>query len=168
MESRLPEALSDCLEDGLDGLEDAILVDQDGGRHPVSKPILAVNSEFFLALFSNSREDQLFPITIVKRSSSTAEGLALVLSSMVREEVELKEENVMEVIQTAEYLQVDALNQYCQQVGLVNWVLTFDLSLSGWLLSWTAPTPSASGSLPRSSSWTSSTRRRGATLCRTQ
>ena len=100
-------------------LEDAILVDQDGGRHPVSKPILAVNSKFFLALFTRSPDDQQdhFPITIVKRSSSTAEGLALVLSSMVREEVEVKEENVLEVIQTAEYLQVEALSQYCQQVG---------------------------------------------------
>ena len=33
------------------------------------------------------------------------------------EKVEVKEENVMEVIQTAEYLQVEALSQYCQQVG---------------------------------------------------
>lgn len=120
MEARLPEPLSDCLEEGL-SLEDAILVDQDGGRHPVSKPIQAVNSKFFLALFTRSPDDQQnnhFPITIVKRSSSTAEGLALVLSSMVREEVEVKEENVLEVIQTAEYLQVDALSQYCQQVGI--------------------------------------------------
>ena len=80
--------------------DDAILIDQDGGRHPVSKPILAVNSKFFLALFNRSLDHQQnnFPITIVKRSSSTAEGLALVLSSMVREEVEVKEENVMEAM----------------------------------------------------------------------
>ena len=98
-------------------LDDAILIDQDGGRHPVSKPILAANSKFFLALFSRSPDQQdTFPITIVKRSSSTAEGLALVLSSMVREEVEVNEENVMEVMQTAEYLQVESLSQYCQQV----------------------------------------------------
>ena len=35
---------------------------------------------------------------------------------MVREEVEVNEENVMEVMQTAEYLQVEALSQHCQQV----------------------------------------------------
>ena len=35
-----------------------------------------------------------FPITIVERRSSTAEGLALVLSSMVREEVDVEDENV--------------------------------------------------------------------------
>ena len=116
MAARLPEALADCLEEGLT-LDDATLIDQDGGRHPVSKPILAVNSKFFLALFSRGPDQQNnFPITIVKRSSSTAEGLALVLSSMVREEVEVEEENVMEVMQTAEYLQVEALSQYCQQV----------------------------------------------------
>ena len=116
MAARLPEPLSDCLEDGLTS-DDAILIDQDGGRHPVSKPILAVNSKFFFALFSRCPDQQNnFPITIIKRSSSTAEGLALVLSSMVREEVEVKEENVMEVMQTAEYLQVEALSQHCQQV----------------------------------------------------
>ena len=116
MAARLPEPLSDCLEDGLTS-DDAILIDQDGGCHPVSKPILAVNSKFFFALFSRCPDQQNnFPITIVKRSSSTAEGLALVLSSMVREEVEVKEENVMEVMQTAEYLQVEALSQHCQQV----------------------------------------------------
>ena len=116
-------------------LDDAILIDQDGGRHPVSKPILAVNSKFFLALFSRSPDQQdTFPITIVKRSSSTAEGLALVLSSMVREEVEVNEENVMEVMQTAEYLQVESLSQYCQQVRSYgeNWGWKL-LSLSQWL-----------------------------------
>ena len=120
MAARLPEALADCLEDGLTS-DDATLIDQDGGRHPVSKPILAVNSKFFLALFSRSPDQQNnFPITIVKRSSTTAEGLALVLSSMARGEVEVevKEENVMEVMQTAEYLQVAELSQYCQQVRL--------------------------------------------------
>ena len=110
MSSRLPEPLADCLEDGLTS-DDATLIDQDGGRHPVSKPILAVNSKFFLALFSRSPDQQnTFPITIVKRSSSKAEGLALVLSSMARGEVE--------VMQTAEYLQVAELSQYCQQVRL--------------------------------------------------
>ena len=55
------------------------------------KPILAVNSKFFLALFSRSPDQQNnFPITIVERRSSTAEGLALVLSSMVREEVDVE------------------------------------------------------------------------------
>ena len=116
MAAHLPEPLSDCLEDGLT-LEDAILVAQDGGPHPVSKPILAVKSKFFHEMFSLNPDQNHFNITIVKRSSSTAEGLALVLSSMVREEVEVKEENVLEVIQTAEYLQVEALSQYCQQVG---------------------------------------------------
>ena len=97
--------------------DDAILIDQDGGRHPVSKPILAISSKFFFALFSRCPDQQKnFPITIIKRSASTAEGMALVLSSMVREEIEVKEENVMEVMQTAEYLQVEALSQYCQQV----------------------------------------------------
>ena len=167
MEGRLPGSLSDFLEDGLT-LDDAILIDQDGGRHPVSKPILAVNSKFFLALFSRSPDQQdTFPITIVKRSSSTAEGLALVLSSMVREEVEVNEENVMEVMQTAEYLQVESLSQYCQQVRSYgeHWGWTFlSLSLSGWLLSWMAPMPSASGSLLKISFWRSSTRRLGATL----
>ena len=118
MAARLPEALADCLEEGLTS-DDATLIDQDGGRHPVSKPILAANSKFFLALFSRSSDQQdIFPITIVKRTTSTAEGLALVLSSMVRKEVEVEEEeeNVMEVMQTAEYLQVEALSQYCQQV----------------------------------------------------
>ena len=118
-------------------LDDAILIDQDGGRHPVSKPILAVNSKFFLALFSKSPDQQdTFPITIVKRSSSTAEGLALVLSSMVREEVEVNEENVMEVMQTAEYLQVESLSQYCQQVRSYIWGalgLEIFISLSQWL-----------------------------------
>ena len=94
MAARLPEALADCLEEGLTS-DDATLIDQDGGRHPVSKPILAVNSKFFLALFSRGPDQQNnFPITIVKRSSSTAEGLALVLSSMVREEVDVEDENV--------------------------------------------------------------------------
>ena len=67
MAARLPEALADCLEEGLT-LDDATLIDQDGGRHPVSKPILAVNSKFFLALFSrttspspSSRGDQALP-----------------------------------------------------------------------------------------------------------
>ena len=55
------------------------------------------------------------------------------LSSMARGEVEVevKEENVMEVMQTAEYLQVAELSQYCQQVRLrrENLVLIF----SQWL-----------------------------------
>ena len=96
-------------------LDDAIIID--GYYHLVLPQVPAANSKFFLALFSRSPDQQTnFPITIVKRSSSTAEGLALVLSSMVREEVEVKEENVMEVLQTAEYLQVEDLSQYCQQV----------------------------------------------------
>ena len=116
MAARLPEALADCLEDGLTS-DDATLIDQDGGRHPVSKPILAVNSKFFFALFSRCPDQQNnFPITIIKRSSSTAEGLALVLSSMVREEVEVTEENVVEVLQTAEYLHVEPVSNFCQQV----------------------------------------------------
>ena len=120
METRLPELLADCLEDDLTK-DDAILVDQDGGRHPVSKPILAANSKFFLALFSRSSDQQdIFPITIVKRTTSTAEGLALVLSSMVRGDLEVVEENVLEVMQTAEYLQLENLSQYCQQVGFIN------------------------------------------------
>ena len=99
--------------------DDATLIDQDGGRHPVSKPILAVNSKFFLALFSRSPDQQnTFPITIVKRSSTTAEGLALVLSWMVRGEVEVTEENVLEVLQTAEYLHVEPVSNFCQQVIL--------------------------------------------------
>ena len=93
-------------------------MDQDGGRHPVSKLILAVNSNFFLALFSRSHEDENYPITITKRSSSTAEGLALVLSWMVRGEVEVTEENVLEVLQTAEYLRVEPVSHFCQQVIL--------------------------------------------------
>ena len=102
MEQHLPEPLAVCLEDGL-AHDDATLVDQDGGRHPVSKLILAVNSKFFLALFSRSHEDENYPITIMKRSSSTAEGLALVLSWMVRGEVEVTEENVLEVLQAIAY-----------------------------------------------------------------
>ena len=116
-EQHLPEPLAVCLEDGL-AHDDATLVDQDGGRHPVSKPILAVNSKFFLALFSRSHEDENYPITIMKRSSSTAEGLALVLSWMVRGEVEVTEENVLEVLQTAEYLRVEPVSHFCQQVIL--------------------------------------------------
>ena len=120
MAARLPEALADCLEEGLTS-DDATLIDQDGGRHPVSKPILAANSKFFLALFSRSSDQQdIFPITIVKRTTSTAEGLALVLSSMVRGDLEVVEENVLEVMQTAEYLQLENLSQYCQQVGFIN------------------------------------------------
>ena len=112
MEQHLPEPLAVCLEDGL-AHDDATLVDQDGGRHPVSKLILAVNSKFFLALFSRSHEDESYPITIMKRSSSTAEGLALVLSWMMRGEVE-----VTEVLQTAEYLHVKPVSHFCQQVIL--------------------------------------------------
>ena len=114
MEQHLPEPLAVCLEDGL-AHDDATLVDQDGGRHPVSKLILAVNSNFFLALFSRSHEDENYPITIMKRSSSTAKGLALVLSWMMRGEVE---ENVLEVLQTAEYLHVEPVSHFCQQVIL--------------------------------------------------
>ena len=117
MEQHLPEPLAVCLEDGL-AHDDATLVDQDGGRHPVSKLILAVNSKFFLALFSRSHEDENYPITIMKRSSSTAEGLASVLSWMVRGEVEVTEENVLEVLQTAEYLHVEPVSHFCQQVIL--------------------------------------------------
>ena len=153
MEHYLPEPLAVCLEDGL-AHDDATLVDQDGGRHPVSKLILAVNSKFFLALFSRSHEDENYPITIMKRSSSTAEGLALVLSWMVRGEVEVTEENVLEVLQTAEYLHVEPVSHFCQQVilSLCTYLFLTSPTSSGWLLSWTPPTPSGSVWPPRTCS----------------
>ena len=80
--------------------DDAILIDQNGGRHLVSNSILAANSKFFLGLYSRSPDQQnKLPITIAKRCSSMAEELALVLSTMVRKkEVEVKEEKVMEAM----------------------------------------------------------------------
>ena len=76
------------------------LIEQDSGRHPVFKSILAANSKFLLGLFSRSPDQQnKLPITIAKRCSSMAEELALVLSTMVRKkEVEVKEEKVMEAM----------------------------------------------------------------------
>ena len=47
-----------------------------------------------------------------EQEEERVEGLALVLSTLVREkEVEVKEEKVMEAMYTAEYLQVNALVQ---------------------------------------------------------
>ena len=42
IDPHLPEPLSDCLEDGLTS-NDAILIDQDGGHHPVFGQIFAVS-----------------------------------------------------------------------------------------------------------------------------
>ena len=42
----------------------------------------------------------------------------MVLSWMVRGEVEVTEENVLEVLQTAEYLHVEPVSHFCQQVIL--------------------------------------------------
>ena len=117
MASRLPTHLTNCLEGGLEGF-DAVLVDQDGGRHPVSKPILASNSKFFLALFSSTPDQQqsIFPITIPavncnNVSKSLSSALAWVTGKM-----KLKEDNVVDIVIVADYLQLLELRGHCQQV----------------------------------------------------
>ena len=133
---------------------DAILIDQDGGRHHVSKVVLAVHSNFFLALFNHSPEDKTeFNLSIVKRTSSSAAGLGQVLRWMEHGELELREENILDVLQTAEYLHINRLSHICQQVGVQMMMMMMMVTIcSGWRPSWSLAMPWASGAAPRSCS----------------
>ena len=96
---------------------DAILIDQDGGRHPVSMPILAAKSKFFLALFSSCCPDQnIFPITIpLPVNCNVSKSLSSALS-WVTGKLKLKEENAVDILIVADYLQLLELRGHCQQV----------------------------------------------------
>ena len=99
---------------------DAVLIDQDGGRHPVSKPILATKSKFFLALFSSCCPDQqqnIFPITIPLpvNCNTVSKNLSSALA-WVTGKLKLKEENAVDILIVADYLQLLELRGHCQQV----------------------------------------------------
>ena len=117
MAARLPKHLTNCLEGGLEGF-DAVLIDQDGGRHPVSKPILASNSKFFLALFSSTPDQQqsIFPITIPAVNCNNVSTCLSSALAWVTGKLKLKEENVVDIVIVADYLQLLELRGHCQQV----------------------------------------------------
>ena len=95
---------------------DATLTDQDGGRHHVSKMILSAHSDFFLKLFTDSHPDQVdFQLQIVKRSSDSAAGLRPLLAWMEAGSLELEADSVVDVLETAEYLQLLPASALCQQ-----------------------------------------------------
>ena len=156
--SIFPSLLAELLVEQGDAFHDIFIIDQDGSKHSASRLVLAAHSDFFLALFTHSPKEQTtFDLSIVKRGSDTATGLGSVLHWMETGEVELEEESVLEVLQTAEYLGVLRLSLLCQQVRGWRW------RCSGWSVSWNLPTLLASGNFPRSCPWRGWARSRGPT-----
>ena len=115
MAARLPKHLTSCLEGGFKS-DDAVLIDQDGGRPPVSKPILATNSKFFLALFSSCPDQQtIFPITI-PTCNTVSKSLSSALAWSTGSKMKLKEDTAVDILIVADYLQLLELSGHCQQV----------------------------------------------------
>lgn len=156
--SIFPSLLAELLVDQGDAFHDIFITDQDGGKHSASRLVLAAHSDFFLAMFAHAPQEQTeFDLSIVKLGSDTAAGLGSVLRWMETGEVELEEESVLEVLQTAEYLGVLRLSHLCQQVRGRRW------RCSGWSASWNPPTLLASGSSPRRCPWRGCARTPGPT-----
>ena len=89
---------------------DAIIKDRQGGLHHINKALLASKSKFFKSLFCWSPESKEFAV------SCDAEGLAASLAWVVTGVVELRQENAVEVMIVAEYLNLLELSIHCQQV----------------------------------------------------
>ena len=103
--SLLPSLVSELLSEQGSCFHDACLIDQDGVRHPVNKGLLATRSKFFMALFRYFPKDETdFRLNIVKRTSDNAYGLGIVLKFMEVGELELNDNNVLDILQTAMYV----------------------------------------------------------------
>ena len=93
---------------------DSVIKDQDGGHHSINMVLLASKSKYFLAKFEWSSPDKTKEINV---DFCKAKLLAAALSWVVTGQLEAKtEEEVVEMMEVAEYLLIDELSSHCQQV----------------------------------------------------
>ena len=112
--SNYPPLLVDYLKEGGCSHIDAVIKDQDGGRHSINKVLLASKSKYFLAKFDWSSPDKKKEINV---DYCKAKPLAAALSWVQTGQLEVNtEEEVLEVLEVAEYLLMDDLSSHCQQV----------------------------------------------------
>ena len=113
MQTYPPLLVSYLKEEGCSHI-DYTIKDQDGGCHRINMVLLASKSKYFLASFDWSSRDKKKEIHV---ESCKAKPLAAALSWVVTGQLEVKtEEEVMEVLQVADYLLMDDLSSHCQQV----------------------------------------------------
>ena len=110
MSCLLPSPVLDLLFERGNFFHDIYLIDQDVGRHPANKALLATHSPFFLALFASYTDDVTeFHLKVVKRTSNNAAGLFEVLNWIERGELKLNKGNVLDVLQTAIFTDINHL-----------------------------------------------------------
>ena len=91
---------------------DIIIRDQKGGYHAINKVLVAAKSKFFLKWFEWSSPDKkAFVVDL------DGKPLGAALSWVVTGQMDWKKENeVIELLEVAEYLLMDDLSSICQQV----------------------------------------------------
>ena len=115
MQTYPPLLVSYLKEEGCSHI-DYTIKDQDGGCHRINMVLLAAKSKYFLASFDWSSRDKKKEIHVEScKAKPLAAALSWVVTGQLEDEVKTEEE-VMEVLQVADYLLMDDLSSHCQQV----------------------------------------------------
>ena len=92
---------------------DIVIRDEKGGYHAINKVLVAAKSKFFLKMFEWSSPDKKEFFV----EDLDGKPLGAALSWVLTGQMELKKENeVIELLEVAEYLLMDYLSSICQQV----------------------------------------------------
>ena len=97
-----------------DSFNDISLVDKDGDKHSVSKIIMAAHSNVLFKIFTQEQSNTILHLPTVSGLS-----LVLILRWIESEELELNWTSVVDVLETAEFLDIPSVSNLCQE-WLVN------------------------------------------------
>ena len=94
---------------------------------PVHRIVLAANSEYFYAMFTNGMKEANQEVIELKDESISPNVLKIIMDSIYTGEFQVNEDNVFEVLAAADHLQVTTVVQKCCDFLLIEFVkLRFD------------------------------------------
>ena len=95
---------------------------------PAHRIVLAANSDYFLAMFTTAMKESSQEVIELKDENILPDALKIVIDSIYTGDLRVNEENVFEVLATADHLQVKSVVKLCCDFLLIQCIqLRFDV-----------------------------------------